>query len=166
MRNNAVLFIVVHALNILMVSAFLILLHFAPPLERLFYGSMVFRLPIALLLFAPYVAAGKFFSKSPVTDTIALWIVPAILWALLLGIAYFGGGGETFLRGPFRSLWRLPADTLMLPQIAAIRLLRLVPKPAVYAAFCVLPQTAALFVAAVDDLRYQRRKRQRIREKY
>lgn len=165
MRNNLLIFTMAQLFLILIYSVFLIYLHLSPTLEGAIYGHTLFRLIPVVLTVLVYLFVGRFMNVKGLTDGILILVLPALIWGICLAVAYFGGGAEGFVRGAFRSLWRFPADVTMLPQMAAVSLLRLKPMTAIYAAAALIPQCLALLSAARGPVTYRRRRSLRRREK-
>ncbi|MDD7362695.1 MAG: hypothetical protein SPI65_04945 [Peptoniphilus sp.] len=167
MRNNLIILTLAQLLLILLFSVFFIFLHWMPRAEAFIYRYMLFRiLPIVGAVIV-YVIAGKLMTMKGFIDTLVFWIVPAAFWGLLLAVAYFGGGADAFMRGPFRSLWRFPLDVFMLPQVAAMGLLKLKYDPSVQMIFAMIPQTITAVIAWIGLRRYRKMKayRERRRER-
>lgn len=164
MRNNLLIFSLAQLFLILIYAVVLIYLHLSPTLEGVIYGHFFLRLIPVVLTLVVYLIVGRFMNVKAFTDGILVLVLPAVIWGICLTMAYFGGGAEGFGRGAFRSLWRFPADVTMLPQMAAVSLLRLKQTTAVYAASAVIPQCLALVSAARGPATYRRRRSNRRRE--
>ena len=164
MRNNLLIFSLAQLLLILIYAVVLIYLHLSPTLEGAVYGHFFLRLIPAALTLAVYLIVGRPMNVRTLTDGILVLVIPALVWGICLAMAYFGGGAEGFVRGAFRSLWRFPADITMLPQMAAVSLLRLKQTTAVYGASAIIPQCLALLTAARGPVTYRRRRSIRRRE--
>lgn len=158
MRNNLLIFTLGQFLLILIFSVFLIYLHLSSAVEGVVYDHFALRLIPVIFTSAAYLFMGKFMNVKGFTDGLLTLLLPALIWGVFLAIAYYGGGNEGFVRGAFRSLWRFPADVTMLPQMAALSLLRLEHNPAVYAGCAVIPQALATLVAALGPAKYRRRR--------
>lgn len=158
MRNNLIIFALGQFLLILIFSVFLIYLHLSPAVEGVVYDHFALRLIPVIFTIAAYLFMGKFMNVKGFTDGLLTLLLPALIWGVFLSIAYFGGGNEGFVRGAFRSLWRFPADVTMLPQTAAVSLMRLKQTPAVYAVCALLPQALATLAAALGPAKYRRRR--------
>lgn len=158
MRNNLLIFTLGQFLLILIFSVFLIYLHLSSAVEGVVYDHFVLRLIPVIFTIAAYLFMGKFMNVKGFTDGLLTLLLPALIWGVFLAIAYFGGGNEGFVRGAFRSLWRFPADVTMLPQMAAVSLMRLKQTPAVYAVCALLPQALATLTAALGPAKYRRRR--------
>ena len=158
MRNNLLIFSLAQLFLILIYAVVLIYLHLSPTLESAVYGHFFLRLIPAVLTALVYLIVGRFMNVKGLTDGMLVLVLPAVIWGICLAMAYFGGGAEGFVRGAFRSLWRFPADVTMLPQMAAVSLMRLKQTPAVYAVCALLPQALATLTAALGPAKYRRRR--------
>lgn len=158
MRNNLLIFTLGQFLLILIFSVFLIYLHLSSAVEEVVYDHFALRLIPVIFTIAAYLFMGKFMNVKGFTDGLLTLLLPALIWGVFLAIAYYGGGNEGFVRGAFRSLWRFPADVTMLPQMAALSLLRLEHSPAVYAGCAIIPQALATLAAALGPVKYRRRR--------
>lgn len=158
MRNNLLIFTLGQFLLILIFSVFLIYLHLSSAVEEVVYDHFALRLIPVIFTIAAYLFMGRFMNVKGFTDGLLTLLLPALIWGVFLAIAYYGGGNEGFVRGAFRSLWRFPADVTMLPQMAALSLLRLEHSPAVYAGCAIIPQALATLVAALGPAKYRRRR--------
>ena len=165
MRNNLLIFALGQFFLILIFSVFLIYLHLSSAVEEVVYDHFALRLIPVIFAAAIYLFLGKFMNVRGFTDSLLTLLLPALIWGIFLAIAHFGGGNESFVRGAFRSLWRFPADVTMLPQMAALSLLRLNQSPAVYAGCAIIPQVLSILAAAKGPAKYRSRRKNRRNKK-
>ena len=165
MRTNGRIFAATQAVMILLCSVIAIALHHAPLLEGFLYRHIIFRIAAVLAVGAVYVGAGKLMRLRSFVDVLSLLFVPAVFWGVLMVAAYFGGGSDAFLRGPFRSMWRFPLDIAMLPQVVVMGLLRLRYTPQIHMAFAFVAQIAMILAAWKRMLHYRRRVAKRNRRR-
>lgn len=156
MRSNLLIFTLTQILLILLFSVISIALHYVPDLEKFLHSYTIFRIVPVILMIVIYMIAGKFMSVRSYSDMLNLLFIPLALWCAFMVIAYFGGGSDVFLRGPFRSMWRFPLDVTMLPQVISMGLLRLPYEPKIHLAFAVIPQALSGIVAWYGMRRYRK----------
>lgn len=156
MRSNLLILTLAQLLLILVFSVIGIALHYVPVLENFLYSYMIFRILPIILIVAVYIGAGKLMTVKSYAEMLNLLLIPLVFWGVFMTVAFFGGGSEAFLRGPFRSMWRFPMDVTMLPQVISIGLLRLPYEPKIHLVFAFIPQALSGIVAWYSMRRYRK----------
>lgn len=122
--NNNLRGLFFHFLVIIATFALSYFINLTEPVRNLFYGNMVFKIIIVILILCLYFLLGRGMSKKrlPREDILTGNLI-IFISLLTIGIAFLGLRGRFFEVGPGGSYYRFPMDIFLYPQLYILKLI-------------------------------------------
>lgn len=122
--NNNLRGLFFHFLVIIATFALSYFINLTEPVRNLFYGNMVFKIIIVILILYLYFLLGRGMSKKrPPREDILTGNLIIFISLLTIGIAFLGLRGKFFEVGPGGSYYRFPMDIFLYPQLYILKLI-------------------------------------------
>ena len=122
--NNNLRGLFFHFLVIIATFALSYFINLTEPVRNLFYGNMVFKIIIVILILYLYFLLGRGMSKKrlPREDILTGNLI-IFISLLTIGIAFLGLRGKFFEVGPGGSYYRFPMDIFLYPELYILKLI-------------------------------------------
>lgn len=126
MISNNVMGLIGHVFTVIIMFLFVLLINFNQGISEILYGNFLFKVVLSLIPIIIYFLFGKLMSKkqNKLSDFFTGILIVAG-FAFLFFIAYFGLGNKIYSLPVSGSMWKMPLDLFMLPQIFILKLFRL-----------------------------------------
>ncbi len=122
--NNNLRGLFFHFLVIIATFALSYFINLTEPVRNLFYGNMVFKIIIVILILYLYFLLGRGMSKKrPPREDILTGNLIIFISLLTIGIAFLGLRGKFFEVGPGGSYYRFPMDIFLYPELYILKLI-------------------------------------------
>lgn len=122
--NNNLRGLFFHFLVIIATFALSYFINLTEPVRNLFYGNMVFKIIIVILILYLYFLLGRGMNKKrPPREDILTGNLIIFISLLTIGIAFLGLRGKFFEVGPGGSYYRFPMDIFLYPELYILKLI-------------------------------------------